>query len=116
MKTAMCTRRHLIQMVGVGVATGGFSLRTHATQVVEVTIQGYQFTPQHIQVRVGDTVRWHNREKRTSHSVLFTGLKGFESERLFPGESWDYTFVRAGVYPYTCGPHPEMTGTVTVSE
>lgn len=83
---------------------------------VEVTIRDYQYEPAELTVRVGTTVRWVNDEKRVSHSVLFTGPGGFESERFFPGESWEYTFDKPGSYPYSCGPHPEMHGIVTVTE
>ena len=39
-----------------------------------------------------------------------------ELERLFPGETWQRTFEKAGTYPYSCGPHPEMKGVVVVDE
>lgn len=80
----------------------------------EVRIRDYRFEPASIQVRAGDTVRWINDEKRTSHSVLFEGPAGFESERFFPGESWSRRFEQPGSYPYRCGPHPEMHGVVEV--
>jgi plastocyanin len=79
-------------------------------------IAGYQFEPAQVTVRAGTTVRWINREKRTSHSVYFTGQDAFESDRLFPGESWSYRFELAGVRDYHCGPHPEMRGRIVVTE
>lgn len=85
-----------------------------AEQTVEVTIADYRFQPAELRVRAGDTVKWTNREKRTSHSVLFEGQP--ESERLFPDESWQRTFAKPGVYAYTCGPHPEMKGVVRVED
>lgn len=87
-----------------------------AGQTVEVDIEKYVFTPAEVRVQVGDTVRWHNREKRTSHSVLFPQEGGRESARLFPDESWERQFTQSGRYPYTCGPHPEMKGLVIVGE
>lgn len=85
-----------------------------AAKTVEVGIANYQFTPAEITIKAGTTVRWVNREKRASHSVFFTGPDGFESERLFPGESYSRRFAKPGRYPYTCGPHPEMLGVVEV--
>ncbi len=82
----------------------------------EVVIRDYKFDPAELRVKVGTTVRWTNQEKRTSHSVLFLGPGGFESERLFPDESWQRTFDKPGSYPYSCGPHPEMQGRVEVAE
>lgn len=87
-----------------------------AETTVEVGIEQYRFTPAEVAVRAGDTVRWVNREKRTSHSVLFPEEGGRESERLFPDDRWSRRFDRPGRYPYTCGPHPEMKGVVVVGE
>lgn len=77
----------------------------------EVVIRDHRFEPAELRIRAGDTVRWVNHEKRTSHSVLFPGL---ESERLLPGEHWERRFDKPGRYPYACGPHPEMQGLVIV--
>ena len=85
-------------------------------ETVEVAIQDYKFTPAEVTIRVGDSVQWTNRERRTSHSVLFPAENGLESERLFPDESWQRRFSKAGRYDYTCGPHPEMKGVVIVGE
>jgi plastocyanin len=90
------------------------SLAALALADVDVVIRDYRFDPPQLTVKIGATVNWKNEEKRTSHSVYFLGPDGFESERLFPGESWSRRFERAGRYPYHCGPHPEMTGVVEV--
>ena len=92
------------------------SLCALAGETREVGIEKYAFTPAEVSIRTGDTVRWTNHEKRTSHSVLFPQEGGRESERLFPGESWTREFTQPGRYPYTCGPHPEMKGLVIVGE
>lgn len=85
-------------------------------QTVEVVIQNYAYVPAEVTIRPGDTVKWINREKRTSHSILFPDEGGMESDRIFPDESWQRTFDRVGTHPYTCGPHPEMKGTVLVTQ
>lgn len=85
-------------------------------QTVEVSIQDYKFLPAELKIKAGATVKWINNEKRTTHSVLFTGPGGFESDRFFPGESWQRRFDKPGVYPYSCGPHPEMNGKIEVTE
>ena len=85
-------------------------------QTVEVNIRDYKFEPSQLEIKAGTAVKWTNQEKRTSHSVLFTGPGGFESERMFPGESWQRTFDKPGTYAYTCGPHPEMKGGIDVTE
>jgi len=93
-----------------------FSLSALADDVAEVRIENYKFVPQEMSIKVGDSVRWSNHEKRTSHSVVFPAEGGLESERLFPDESWQRSFDKAGRYAYHCGPHPEMTGVVLVGE
>jgi plastocyanin len=85
-----------------------------AQQTVEVSIQDYKFVPAEVRIRAGDTVKWINREKRTSHSVLFAAENGLESERMFPQEHWQRIFTKPGTYPYRCGPHEEMKGVVHV--
>lgn len=86
-----------------------------AEPAVQVEIRDYKFFPDKLTVKAGTTVRWINQEKRTTHSILFTGAGGFESERMFPGEHWQHRFDKPGSYPYSCGPHPEMKGLVEVT-
>lgn len=82
--------------------------------VVEVSIIKMQFEPQKITVKAGTTVKWINKEKRNNHSIFFEKEGLPESERLFQDETWQRTFDKPGVYPYICGPHPQMTGEVVV--
>jgi plastocyanin len=97
-------------LAGDGIPPGSATTR----QTAEVTIQDYRFTPTEIRIKAGDTVKWINREKRTSHSVLFPAENGLESERLFPQEQWQRRFTQPGSYSYRCGPHEEMKGLVVV--
>ncbi len=92
---------------------GGF---VRAGETVQVEIRTYQYLPQEVRVKVGEVVQWVNREKRTSHSILFPAEGGRESDRIFPDETWQRSFDKPGSYPYTCGPHPEMKGVVLVTE
>ncbi len=107
------TTASLLKSLLAGLALS--ALPAHA-ETVEVGIEKMQFVPQRVKVKSGDTVKWVNREKRTSHSVLFEQEGLPESERFFPGESWQRIFDKPGIYPYICGPHPEMTGVVEVAE
>jgi plastocyanin len=62
-------------------------------------------------------VRWVNVDKRTSHSVIVPGEP--ESDRAFPEEAIEFTFLLPGDQQYLCGPHWEsrdMIGMVTVTE
>jgi plastocyanin len=91
-----------------------FSISALAQNTVEVRIENYKYDPAEVRIKAGDTVRWVNREKRTSHSVVFPKEGGLESERKFPDESWPRRFDKAGRYEYHCGPHPEMKGSIVV--
>ena len=82
-----------------------------------VTMYKYNFCPAEITVKVGTTVRWVNVDKRTSHSVILKGSDEPESDRAFPEESVEFTFLVPGDQDYLCGPHWEshdMIGMVTV--
>lgn len=81
-----------------------------------VTIKKFKFIPQEITIKRGQTLRWENQEKRQFHSVWFEELGEEESDYLFPDEYFEREFKQAGSFPYRCGPHPEMTGTVHVIE
>ena len=83
-----------------------------------VVIKDFKFIPQEITIKRGQTISWENREKRQYHSVWFKALGEPEPEDyMFPDdESFAYIreFKQSGTFPYRCGPHPEMTGTVRV--
>ena len=81
-----------------------------------VIIKDYKFIPQEITIKKGQTLRWENREKRQFHSVWFEALGEEESEYLFPDDTHEREFKETGSFPYRCGPHPRMTGTVHVTE
>jgi len=87
-----------------------------ANSQIEVRAADSKFTPDRVEVKAGTTVRWVNADKRTSHSVIWLGPGGFESERFFPGETYERKFEKPGTYPYSCGPHPEMKGVVVVTD
>ncbi len=82
-----------------------------------VLMYKYTFCPVELTVKPGTTVRWVNVDKRTSHSVLLKDGSEPESDRLFPEESVDLTFLAPGPQEYLCGPHWEtqnMLGMVKV--
>ncbi len=82
-----------------------------------IIIKEYRFTPPNITIKTGQVLVWENHEKRQYHSVWFEALGEEEPEDyLFPEDTYERSFSNPGTYPYRCGPHPEMTGTVTVTE
>lgn len=103
-----------VRIVLAALSFGAAAIGYAAEYVVEIREQKFQ--PDTVRIKTGDTVRWVNQEKRTSHSVLFKGAPSLESERLFPGEAWSRRFDVSGTFPYTCGPHPEMLGVIEVGD
>ena len=82
-----------------------------------VVIKDFKFVPPEITIKKGQILRWENREKRQYHSVWFEMLDEEEPEDyLFPDDSYEREFTQAGSFPYRCGPHPEMTGIVLVTD
>ena len=77
--------------------------------------EGGMFAPGSITVPVGTTVTWEN-EGFIAHTVAGTTEGFLSSSMLDHGERFSQTFDEAGVYPYACGPHTWMTGTITVVE
>lgn len=87
--------------------------------VTVVLMYKYRFCPAAITVEPFTAVRWVNVDKRTSHSVLVPDSGEPESDRAFPEEIIEMTFLTAGDHKYLCGPHWEthdMIGMVTVAE
>ncbi len=95
-----------------------FGQPSSAVEDAEVVLMyKYTFCPVELTVKPGTTVRWVNVDKRTSHSVLLKDGSEPESDRLFPEESVDLTFLTPGPQDYLCGPHWEtqnMIGMITV--
>jgi len=72
------------------------------------------FSPNPVEVKVGETVTWINDDSGR-HTV--TSKDGtFDSGMMGKGQSFSFTFDKAGEYPYFCSPHPNMVGTVVVTE
>ena len=86
------------------------------TDSPQVIVKDFKFIPQQITIKRGQTVNWLNQEKRQYHSVWFEALGEEEPVYIFPDENYEREFKETGTFPYRCGPHPRMTGTVIVSD
>ncbi|HEV8386696.1 MAG TPA: cupredoxin family copper-binding protein [Nitrososphaera sp.] len=72
------------------------------------------FSPNPVEVKVGETVTWINDDSGR-HTVTSKDCT-FDSGVMGKGQSFSFTFDEAGQYPYYCEPHPNMVGTVVVTE
>jgi len=109
-------------------ATGASGGNTTTSSVSIVpgasTLTTDAYSPNPIQVSVGTTVTWTNNDSQP-HTVT-SGSNGqpdnkFNSSPNFtpllnPGQTFSFTFTEAGNYPYFCSLHPNMVGTVSVSQ
>lgn len=81
----------------------------------EVTIKEFAFAPATLKIKVGTTVKWTNQDS-AGHTVVSDTGAWKDSDNLAKGQSFSFTFTKAGSYPYHCGVHPAMKATVEVSE
>jgi plastocyanin len=64
-------------------------------------------------VKAGTTIIFRNGDD-IPHSIV--GGKGeFHSKALDTGDSFSFTFTKAGSYGYFCGLHPHMQGKIVVT-
>jgi plastocyanin len=80
----------------------------------EVKISGFAFNPTPLEIKAGTTVTWKN-EDSASHTVVADD-GSFSSNTINQGESFSFTFDKAGSFPYHCGIHTSMKGTITVTQ
>lgn len=83
-------------------------------KVVEVTIEDTQFKPDEITIKVGQTVRWTNKDNRDH--IIMAKDQSFKSENLKHGEKFEHKFTEAGTVDYICVYRPRMLGQVKVEE
>ena len=78
-----------------------------------ITINNFAFSPQSLTVSVGDTVTWRN-DQGVSHTVTSDQGSELGSGNLSQGQTYQHIFTQAGLFPYHCTIHPNMTGQITV--
>lgn len=102
----------------IGALLSGVS--SAATQKVVIT-SALRFSPEHIQIRVGDTVEFVNSSQGThtvtadpslakeeADVILPKGATPFNSGAIAPGKTFTHTFSVPGLYQYFCRPHELM--------
>lgn len=94
-------------IAGVAIFAPRMALAANHT----ITIKDFTFTPEVLNVAVGDTVTFVNQE---TDGTLHTIRGDFTSPDLPPGASFTVTITANRSYSYFCGNHPYMLGTITV--
>jgi len=70
------------------------------------------YSPNPVTITRGSTVTWVNNDTSTHDQVADGG--SFDSRDIAPGGQATVTFPNAGAFPYHCGRHPNMIGTINV--
>lgn len=106
-------------MSNMSNSTSSSSTSSQSSQAVatdKVTIQNFAFSPAAITVKKGTAVTWTNQDS-VAHTVQETdGQDGPKSSDLNQGASYTFTYNTVGTFKYHCSIHPNMIGTVTVTE
>ena len=95
-----------LQLWATGVA--------QASEARDVTIDNYAFSPGALAVPLGTTVTWTNRDHDVHTVTADDTAPTFKSAGLDTGDSFSFTFNKAGTYSYHCSLHPHMTGKIVV--
>jgi plastocyanin len=78
----------------------------------EVVMEGTRFQPEVLDVKVGDSVVWVNKDLFPHTATSKAG--GFDSKTIQAGDSWNYRVTKKGEFAYTCTFHPTMKATLRV--
>jgi plastocyanin len=101
----------------------GTPVHTANSVAIVDTADFFAFEPEDVIVPVGGTVIWENLSTAgEGHTVastdesseVFVSSEPDPDVSLKEGQSFSHTFETAGSFPYICGIHPDMTGTVIV--
>lgn len=77
-----------------------------------VDVKNFMFSPMSLTVPVGTKVTW-KFEDTTAHTVKADD-GSFSSSPLSNGQTYSFTFTKAGTFSYICSIHPNMKATITV--
>ncbi len=91
------------------------SSASQAPSTDKISISNFAFTPSQITVKKGTKVTWTNNDSVT-HQIAADSGNGPSSDPLSNGQSYSFTYNSIGTFAYHCTIHPEMHGTVTVTE
>jgi plastocyanin len=102
----------LLSIVCSWDATPGRADQKPTPETREVLIHGFMYQPDVVTAHVGDTVQWKNTDI-VPHTVTAED-KSFRSGPIAPGATWKFVTKKAGTFPYSCTPHPNMHGKLIV--
>ena len=89
---------------------GGSTVPPTGSATVE--IRDFAFNPAELTVQPGTVVTWTNGDSETHTVEADDG--SFVSPDLDSGATFSFTFNEPGTFPYICGIHTSMSGTIVV--
>jgi plastocyanin len=95
-------------------AGGGGCSASSDAPAVTVNIQNFAFAPPEVTAAVGETIGWTNGDS-TAHTAT-TDDGGCDTGNIAQNATAGLVFDAAGTYAYHCKIHPNMTGTITITE
>lgn len=113
MKQDLPTRRGVIVGAAAVAAAPIPQLLMAETPVVhEVEIRSFEYLPAVVQVRIGDTIRWTNKDI-APHTATADEF-GWETETLERNDTASIEVVEAMELSYFCAFHPHMKGQIEI--
>jgi plastocyanin len=105
----------LSKLVGGGGGTNAAkATHTPPAPVSSISIVNGKFRPKNVTVKVGASLTWTNNTD-SQESVTSDSPGVFDSGPLAPGATWQYTFSKAGTFPYHSTGANGIYGSVTVT-
>ena len=77
-----------------------------------VEIKKLKFVPETIEIRLGDTIKWVNKDIAPHTATALT--KSWDSKRLKKNQSFELTVTKETETAYFCIYHPHMQGVIAV--
>jgi plastocyanin len=90
--------------------------RGEAVSGQQVEMKDIAFQPETIRVRTGETITWINRDSVQHDVVNVKEGQEPKSELFNEGQTYEFTPTEAGTIQYLCSVHPNMKGTVEVTD
>ena len=93
-------------------AVGARKPGTPSPSTRTVIIEQFAFAPSELQLSVGDSVVWVNRDSFTHTTAADSAA--WSSPELSAGDRFTFVATGSGRFPYHCEAHPVMRGTLVV--
>lgn len=103
--------RTILRAAALAAAVALSPVAVAAGKAHQVAIEGMKFVPEHVDVAVGDSITWVNRDP-VPHTVT-NAAKKLESGTIEANGKWRYVVRRKGDLDYVCRFHPGMRGSFT---